>query len=123
MFPLKNKLDPNLKMSLEKSFQQKYRVLIKCKKFQSDIEKKILGLKGDIIRSINSQNLICALLTQKSIERLIEYPEIQYVCFDEYAHICAMSVSTANGGKISEKHKLSGRGVSIGLIDSGVFPT
>ena len=33
-----------------------------------------------------------------------------------------MSISTANGGRISEKHKLSGRGVSIGLIDSGVFP-
>ena len=79
MFPLKSKLDPNLKMSLEKSFHQKYRVLIKCKKFQSDIEKKILGLKGDIIRSINSQHLICASINQK-VHRKINRVSRNSIC-------------------------------------------
>ena len=122
MFLLKNKLEPNLRISLENSFHNSYRVLIKCKKFQSDIEKKIPSLKGNIIRSIDSIGIICASLSRKAIDRLIEYPEIQYVCFDAYAHLCGMSVSTANGGRFSEKYKFSGRGISIGLIDSGVFP-
>lgn len=122
MFLLKNKLEPNLKISLKNSFHNSYRVLIKCKNFQSDIEKKIPSLKGSIIRSIDSLSIICASLSAKAIGRLIEYPEIQYVCFDEYAHLCAMSINTANGGRFSEKYKFSGRGISIGLIDSGVFP-
>lgn len=122
MFLLKNKLEPNLKMSLQNSFHNSYRVLIKCKNFQSDIKKKISSLKGSIIRSIDSIGIICASLSPKAIDRLIEYPQVQYICFDEYAHLCAMSISTANGGRFSEKYKFSGRGISIGLIDSGVFP-
>lgn len=40
MFSYKNKLDNNLKFSLEKSYYTSYRVIIKCKKFVNDMKKK-----------------------------------------------------------------------------------
>ncbi|SHK11125.1 Subtilase family protein [Clostridium cavendishii DSM 21758] len=122
MFSLKSKLDHNLRINLDKSLQQNYRVLIKCKRFEDNIEKKILSLKGTLICSIKSQGLIAANLSQRSIYRLIEYPEVNYICFDEYALLCAMSISTATGGRSFEKFNFTGKGISIGLIDTGVFP-
>lgn len=122
MFSIKNKLDKNLQFYLNQSYYNSYRVLIKCKRFLKDIETKILSLKGNVIRSIDSVNLICANVTPKAINRLIEYPEVSYICFDEYAHLCGMSISTANNTNISNNSNLTGKGVVIGLVDSGIYP-
>ncbi|MGL5244320.1 MAG: S8 family serine peptidase, partial [Sarcina sp.] len=56
------------------------------------------------------------------IDRLLEFPEVEYIDFDIYAHLCGMSISSANGIHFPNKNKLSGKGVGIGLIDSGVYP-
>ncbi|MPQ43401.1 S8 family serine peptidase [Clostridium tarantellae] len=122
MFSLKNKLDKNLKTCLDKSYYNSYRVLIKCKKFFDDIEKKIPTLKGNIIRSIDSIDIICANLNSKAIYRLIEYPEVKYICFDDYAILSGLSINTANCVNLSNDFKYSGNGINIGLIDSGIYP-
>ena len=122
MFSLKNKLSSSLKHCISKNTYKQYRVLIKCRKFQSDIVKKIENLKGLTIHSIESLKLISALLSPRIIDRLLEFPEVEYIDFDIYAHLCGMSVSSANGMHFSNKHNLSGKGIGIGLIDSGTYP-
>lgn len=122
MFSFKNKIDNNLKYSITQNLYKQYRILIKCKKFQDNIVKKITNLKGTVIHSIKSIGIITASLSSRSIERLLEFPEVEYICFDSYAHLCGMSISSANNIRISERFKLNGKGIGIGLIDTGVYP-
>lgn len=122
MFSYKNKLDSNLNYFLKNKSYKKYRVLIKCKSLQEGIEKKIKSYKGTLIFSLKYCSLICAMLNASSIYRLAEYPEVSYIAFDEYLFLCGISVSTANQISNSYKSSFSGKGVHIGVIDSGVYP-
>ncbi|WP_300382726.1 S8 family serine peptidase [Clostridium sp.] len=116
------KLDSNLRILLNSKTNSKYRVIIKYKKFEDNLIKKISKFRGEFINNIKHCNIITARLDSKSIKRLIEYPEVEYICFDEYLFLCGISVATANKVKISSKSKLNGTGVTIAIIDSGVYP-
>lgn len=122
MFSLNSKLDPNLKTYFNNKLYKNYRVIIKCTSLQENIERKISASKGEIIRSIPSIKCICAYISQRSLERLIEYPEVEYVAFDDYAYICGKSAFHANRTKRQDNYKLTGKEIGIGIVDTGVFP-
>lgn len=122
MFSLRSKLDVNLKSSIKNKLYKSYRVLIHCKSLQDKIEKKLKIYRCDILRSIPSLGIICANVTPNIIERLIEYPQVDYICFDTYALLCGSSVLAANGGTFENKSKLTGKNIGIGIVDSGVYP-
>lgn len=122
MFSFNKKLDSNLKNYIEFNNSRSYRVLIKYKNFQDSIEKRISSYKGTVIRKIDVCNIICAKLNSQSINRLLEYPEIEYICLDQYFTLCGISVQTANKVRLDKNINVSGRGVGIGIIDSGVYP-
>lgn len=122
MFSYKKKLDCNLKYYISNNAYKNYRVLIKYKDFQSSVVKKVNSYKGTIHHIIESANLISAELNSRGIDRILEYPEIEKVYLDEYLFLCGMSVTTANKIHFSEINSLSGTGIGIGLIDSGIFP-
>jgi serine protease AprX len=122
MFSYKKKLDCNLKYYISNNAYKNYRVLIQYKDFQSSVVKKINSYKGTVHHIIESANLISAELNSRSIDRILEYPEIEKIYLDEYLFLCGMSVTTANKFHYSERYGLSGAGIGIGLIDSGIFP-
>ncbi|MBC5628641.1 S8 family serine peptidase [Clostridium sp. NSJ-6] len=122
MFSLNKKLDSNLKNYMKFNSSRSYRVLIKCRNFQDSIEKRISSYKGTVIRNINIDNIVCALLNSKSINRLLEYPEVEYICLDQFVNLCGISVQAANRVRLANTINASGRGVGIGVIDSGVYP-
>lgn len=122
MFSYKNKLDHNLKHYISENSYKTYRILIKYKNFQSALGKKINSYKGTVYHIIESVNLISAELSARGIERILEYPEVEKIYLDEYLFLCGMSVTTANKVHFSEKYSLSGAGIGIGLVDSGIFP-
>ena len=122
MFSSKIKTDTNLKYYLYNRSYKQYRVLIKYKNFRDSIIKRINSYKGKLIHSLEYSNIICAEIDNRAINRLLEYPEIEYISFDEYLFLCGMSVSTANKFHLSEKYSLSGKGIGIGLVDSGIYP-
>lgn len=122
MFSFKNKIDPNLKYYLSNRLYKKYRVLIKCKNFTKEIARKISSYKGELIYILEYSSIVCAKLDSRSIDRISEYPEVKYICFDEYLFLCGMSVGTANKFHIPDKQTLSGKGIGIGIVDSGVYP-
>ena len=122
MFSYKNKLDCNLEHYISNNAYKNYRVLIQYKDFQSSVVKKINSYKGTVHHIIDSANLISAELNSRSIDRILEYPEIKKIYLDEYLFLCGMSVTTANKVHFSESYGLSGTGIGIGLIDSGIFP-
>lgn len=122
MFLYKKKLDHNLQYYISKNAYKSYRVLIQYKDFQSSIVKKISSYKGTVFHIIESSNLISAEINSRGIDRLSEYPEVKKIYLDEYLFLCGMSVTTANKVHFAENYSLSGTGIGIGLIDSGVFP-
>jgi subtilisin family serine protease len=122
MFSLKNKLDYNLKVALSTNSYKHYRVIVQCKNIRESIENKIKSYKAEIIRSIPSINCISASLSSSAIERLSENPDVSYITFDDTAFLCGSSVLSANGISFQERYKLTGKGIGIGLVDSGTYP-
>lgn len=122
MFSLTKRLEPNLKSCIASNPYNNYRILIKYKRFQDSIIKKISSYKGTIINHIASCKVISARVNSKGIQRLLEYPEIEYICFDEYLFLCGISVNTANKVRLSNKNRNKGKGIGIAIIDSGVYP-
>ncbi|KEH89917.1 MULTISPECIES: S8 family serine peptidase [Clostridium] len=123
MFSLKNKVDINLKNAINSKLYKNYRVIIHCKTLEDKIEKKLQRYKCEIIRSIPSIGCICAYVSPSVIERIIEYPQVDYIFFDSYAFLCGNnSILSSNGIFFDINSKLSGKDVCVGIIDSGTYP-
>lgn len=122
MFSFKNKLDPSLRHALLSKLYENYRVIIYCKSLEIKTLNKIKSLKCDILRHISAVNCICAILTPSAIDRLLEYPQVTYITFDSYAHLCGNSILSSNGVSFQSNYELTGKGIGVGVIDSGVYP-
>lgn len=122
MFSFKNKLDPLLRHALLGSLYENYRVIIHCKSLENKTVNKIKSLKCEILCHIPSINCICAILPASVIDRLLEYPQVSYITFDSYAHLCGSSILASNGVSFQSNYNLTGKGIGIGIIDSGVYP-
>lgn len=123
MLSLKNKLDNDLKISLNNKEFKYYRILIHYKIYAKKLENKILNYGGNIIHHIPSIKIISAIATNRAIERLLEYPEVDHICLDKTALICAhKDIMKANKVNYKTSYKLTGNGVCIALIDTGVYP-
>jgi len=122
MFSFKHKLDPTLSHALLSNLYENYRVIIYCKSLEIKTIDKIKSLKCDILRHIAGVNCICAILTKSAIDRLLEYPQVSYITFDSYAHLCGNSILSSNGVSFQSNYELTGKGIGVGLVDSGVYP-
>lgn len=122
MFLSDRKLDLNVRAIIKNSPNDKFRVLIKYKSLKENIIKKISSYNGEFINKIDNCNIITAWLNSKGIKRIIEYPEVESIHFDEYLFLCGTSVITANKLRLNTKNELSGCGVTVAIIDTGVYP-
>ncbi|WP_027632738.1 S8 family serine peptidase [Clostridium hydrogeniformans] len=129
MFSFKSKLHTELIYCIENKLYAKYRVIIKCKKLQEGIEDKLSKYKNAVIHNSNKTlGIIGCTVTPSILERICEYPEVSFICLDDPCFLCATKSYTGSGIKnanrlrLSSKHDLCGRGISIGLIDTGIFP-
>jgi len=122
MFSLKNKLDYNLKAAIANNSYKHYRVIIQCKNLRESIENKIKSYKAELIRSIPSIDCISASLSASAIERLLENPAIAYISVDSTAFLCGSSILSSNGITFQERYKLTGKGIGVGIVDSGTYP-
>lgn len=122
MFSFKSKIDSTLRDYISKNPNNTFRVLIKCKTLQDNIAKKIQNYRCELIRSIPKCNLLSALMNSSHILRLIEYPEVEYICLDEYGFLCGASLCTSNKVHIPKNFDKKGTGIGIGIVDSGVYP-
>lgn len=122
MLSFRNKLGADLKAAIENKSYKNYRVLVHCRTMFEDIEKKIKTYRCEHVRSIPRINCISAILTLNSIEKLIEYPHVDHIEFDSVAYLCGKSILNSNGVMYQERYRLTGKGVGIGLVDSGIYP-
>lgn len=122
MLSLKSKFEEKLKLSLQSEINKNYRVLIKYSCLKETLENKIKALKGTVIETIESLSITAAIISGKSLKRISEYPYVLNIISDEILIISASSVLASNGIINREKYKLTGKGISIGIIDTGVYP-
>lgn len=118
----KTKLSLELKNGLSNNYYKYYRVLIHCKTMQEKVESKINSYHGKLIYSIPSIKCVSASLTPDGIERLLEFPQIDYITIDKSAQLCGSSVLSSNDIVFTNKYTLTGKGIGIGIVDSGVYP-
>ena len=123
------KLHDELKTLVDKNVYSKYRVIIKYGLISSSINKKIKSSKGKVLYTIDSLHCICAIVTKSCLKDLTEFPEVKFICLDSVATLCGKNVLHSNGIFIDNKiysplngKEISGKGICIGLIDSGVYP-
>lgn len=121
---LSHKLESNLLFYLKNNIYNMYRVIIEYNHFNDKISKKINNSNGEVLYCLNNINLIAAYVPKTVLIRLTELPEVTHICFDQYCQVCATPVGVlpANKLRFSHNYKLNGEGVSIALIDTGVFP-
>ncbi len=91
------KLDPTLKDMMKNNIYNRYRIIIKYGNIKDSIEKKIKSSKGEVLYNIKSLNCVCVLATKIAIKRILELPEVKYICIDDIAFLCSKSILHANG--------------------------
>lgn len=122
MFSFKHKLDPNLKLSMDRKHYKNYRVIIHCKTLSENIAKKVISYKGTMIHFVPYINCICAILSPNAIERILEFPQVDYISLDTFALLCGRNILSSNGIIFQGIYKLTGNNICIGIVDSGVYP-
>lgn len=122
LISIKKKLDINLRTAIDDDRYKNYRVIIHCKALIDKIKAKIKSYGGELIGSIPEIECIFANISSKTIERLIEYPEIRHITFDDFAYLCSHNVTAANNVLFTQKLNYTGKGICVGLVDSGVYP-
>ncbi|BDR68460.1 S8 family peptidase [Clostridium tetani] len=122
MFNFKSKLSPDLSDTIDKNIYKNIRIIICCKTLQKKIENKIKLYRGKVLFSIDPIKCICAIVPASSINKFLEYPNIDYIYLDSCAFLCGKSVFSANKISIEKNYKLTGKSIGIGIIDSGTYP-
>jgi subtilisin family serine protease len=124
MFSVRKKLDSSLKSAIDNDRFKSYRVIIHCSALVDGVEHKIKQGKDNFICKIEEANCICANLSAQSILKIIEKPEISLITFDDFAYLCSSNVVSKNkvSLKLGESFKYTGKGVCVGIVDSGTFP-
>ena len=122
MLSIKNKISHELKNELNDNNYSCYRVILHYKSPAENIDKKIASYKNALIHSIPSINCIAACLNPRAINRLTEYPSVDYITTDKYAYLCGSSVLSSNGIMFTNKCRFTGKGIGIGIVDTGVYP-
>lgn len=122
MFSIKSKFSNDLKKCIEDDINKYYRVIIKYKDLKETLNNKIKSLKGEILASSDYLKITAAYLTSKSLSRIVELPYVEFITFDDMLLISGSSVLSSNGITHTEKYKLTGKGVCIGIIDTGTYP-
>lgn len=131
MFKLKSKISSNLQSCINEKLYKNYRVIIQCYSLLENVAKKITRSKNEVLWIIPEIKCIVAVLSPKSIERIIEYPEISYITLDSISTSLPITseVITSKDTNllvkpidISNELALNGKGITVALISTGIYP-
>lgn len=122
MIFLKNKLSWELKDTISETYLKNLRVLIEFSNLGETVEKKLKSMGCTVFYRNNFIKVISAEVSPKNINRLIELPYIKYISLDKHCYLCGSNILSSNGISSSTKLPGTGKGITIGIIDSGVYP-
>lgn len=117
-----SKIDPRIKAYLKGNTRRKLPVIITCRGDTKKIKSKVIYNGGRLRHEYENVNAIACDLSSLGVDRLSEQPDVFYITMDYKASLCMKTASSSVGISRASSLKLTGKGVGIGLIDTGVFP-
>ncbi len=116
------KLSSDLHFAIDSGMTTLERVVVHYKFEPKPILDKIQKSRIKILYFFPNINLICIKADSKIINTLIEYPQIDYVFFDEIGEISPLfSVDSGKNCKYI-KSNLTGKNISVGIVSTGLHP-
>lgn len=116
------KIDPCIKAYLKGNTRRRLPVIITCRGNIKKIKSKITYNGGRLRHEYENINAIACDLSSLGVDRLSEQPDVCYITMDYKASLCMKTAASSMGISHASAFRLTGKGVGIGLIDSGVFP-
>lgn len=121
-FNIKKKLDPYLKTFSTVSTRCKLPVLITYKGDSKTVINKIKYSGATVTHEYHLTSTIAANILVTSIKKISSMPEVKSVYYDHKAKLCINRAIKSLSIDVRKSHNLTGRDVTIGLVDSGIFP-
>jgi serine protease AprX len=119
-FGFKNKMDKTLNLYLKLNSKKKIPVIICCTN-PNLVKSKILSNNGKIKYEYNLIDAFACELSPAAIDKISFMPEVTYTCFDYTASLCMRKTNDTIGTGYARLLNLTGKGVGIGIIDTGVY--
>lgn len=117
------KLDPILRLKLKEKTDKIIPSIIMLKvSLSNKLKSSISKNNGKIKYEYKYMNGFSADLPPEYIDKLSEFPEVAAISYDRKANICMDMASTCIGVKLDSSYNLTGRNVTIAVIDTGVYP-
>lgn len=116
------KIDPNIKTYMKINMKRKIPIVVCFKDNLKLIKNKILYNGGKIKYEYQHVNAVSCEMSPYSVDKLSEIPEVSYISIDHKATLTLRNAGDAMGINHARVFNLTGKGIGIGLIDSGVFP-
>lgn len=121
IFGFKNKMDKTISPYIKIDSKRKIPVIICYSGNEKLVKNKILSNNGKIKHEYLNLDAFSCELSPKSIDKISELPEVSYVCFDHKASLCLRKSGDILGVGYAKLFNLTGKGVGIGIIDTGVY--
>lgn len=122
LFGFSNKLDKAIIPYMNLNSKRKIPVIVCSRSDSKVVRNKIISCGGKLKYEYPSINSFACEVSPMGIDRLSEIPEVSFICFDHKASLCLRKAHDILGINYAHIFKLSGKGIGIGLVDSGVFP-
>lgn len=122
LFSLGNKIDKSLKPYLNINSKRKIPVIVCYKDNLKMIKSKIQYNNGKIKTEYENVSAISCELNSYAIDKLSEIPEVSFISLDHKASLCLVNSHSSMGLSHAKIFNLTGKGIGIGIIDSGVYP-
>ncbi|MCX7903525.1 MAG: S8 family serine peptidase [Caloramator sp.] len=122
MFFLNKKIDPYIKDLMRINLKSKIPVIICLREDSKKIRSKITTSNGKIKWEYENIKAISCELSSLSIDYITEYPEVSFVCYDYKGNLCLKNAEKLIGLSYPKLFKLTGKGIGIGIVDTGVYP-
>lgn len=117
-------IDPRLQVKIKGSKEEEKTSIIVLSKGKED-EELIQGFKEHDVRikyRLDIINGYAIELPCKCIERLALLPQVEFIADDAELSTLMDVARPTVGGRIAEDHQLTGEGIGIAILDTGVYP-
>lgn len=120
-FSFKNKLDKTISPYVKINSKRKIPVIICYSGSEKVVKNKIVSNGGKIKYEYQNISAYACELSPKSVDKLSELPDVSYISFDHKASLCLRKSGDTLGVGYAKLFSLTGKGIGIGVVDSGVF--
>lgn len=121
-FKTKKKTDPYLKSFTKLTARNKLPVLITYKGDIKTIKNKVKYTGSTITHEYTLTSTLAVNVPLTSIDKISSMPEVKSIYYDHKASLCINRASKALSIDLKKSSNITGRDITVGLVDSGIFP-